>query len=162
MYARYLSLPLHRLLLGSLLAAAITSTAPPASAEPVADAACLGDSCQMCALGGTCFTQALAMCRHPACFLGGVIGGLVGALGGGMVGPLLLSIPGLVLYPGLDPAVALVGSIIVGAGLGCAALGIPGMVIGEAAGQATTGACWPWSWTEPAARRQRMSPTHRR
>jgi hypothetical protein len=149
-------------LFGALLGASAVGAEPAAHAEPVPDAACLSDSCQMCAMGGTCFSQALASCRHPACFVGGLVGGVIGAFGGGIIGPLLLTIPGLVLYPGVDPAVAFVGSIFVGAGCGCAALGIPGMIIGEAAGQSSD-ACWPWSWAQPAvASRERMSPTHRR
>jgi len=150
--------------LATVVVALYIGAASPARAEPIPDAACLSDSCQMCATGGTCFTQALAMCRHPACFVGGVVGGLVGALGGGLIAPLVLFIPGVVLYPGVDPAVAFVGSIFVGAGCGCAALGIPGMIIGEASGQATSAACWPWSWaTQPAAASSgRMSPSHRR
>lgn len=162
----HMPLPCGRpLLLSAALAVALTvGVSSPAQAEPMADAACLGDSCQMCATGGTCFTQALAMCRHPACFVGGVVGGLVGALGGGLIAPLVLFIPGVVLYQGVDPAVAFIGSIFVGAGCGCVALGIPGMIIGEATGQASMAACWPWSWAggQSAAAKGRMSPSHRR
>jgi hypothetical protein len=145
-----------------LVAALAVGQASPARADAGADAACLGDSCQMCATGGTCFTQALAMCRHPACFMGGAIGGLIGALGGGIVGPLVLWLPGMVVYQGVDPGVALVASIFLGAGAGCVIGGVPGMIIGEATGQAANAACWPFTWGQPAAATSRMSPSHKR
>lgn len=145
----------------ALVLAVCAAVSTPARAQTeLADAACLSDSCQTCAMGGTCFTNALAQCRHPACFVAGVVGGLLGAVGGGIVGPLVLTLPGIVLYPGVDPAVAFIGAMVVGAGCGCAGVGVPAMLCGEMFGRSLTGG---WSWwpfaPEPAAR---MSPSHRR
>lgn len=153
---RWLALPALGLALAS----------PPAQADPLypsveANSACTEDACQMCALGGTCFTQALAQCRHPACVLLGVAGGLVGALGGGVAGPLVLAPLAVVLYPGLDLTAALFGGIFVGAGLGCVAGGLPGMLCGTMIGESWgLGASW-WPWASAAAP-PKSSPAERR
>jgi len=127
-----------------------------------ANSACLTDSCQMCATGGTCFSNMLAQCRHPACFVGGIVGGLVGAVGGGIVGPLVLTIPGVVLYPGVDPSVAFIGAVFVGAGCGCAGVGAPAMLCGEVFGQSLTGGMSMWPFAPAPAASGRMSPSHRK
>jgi hypothetical protein len=121
----------------------------------------MNDSCEMCAVGGGCFMNALQNCRHPACFIAGAIGGVVGAVGGGIVGPVILVVPALALYPGVDPGIAFIGSIVVGAGCGCAGVGIPAMLCGEMSGQSLGGnfSLWPFA-DRPSS--GRMSPSHRR
>lgn len=148
----------------TIVLVASSGLATPARAQAeFADAACLNDSCQMCAMGGTCFTNMLAQCTHPACFVGGIVGGLAGAIGGGIAGPLLLTLPGIALYPGVDPGVAFIGAIFVGAGCGCAGVGAPAMLCGELFGQSLTGGWGLWPFTPPrAASSGRMSPSHKR
>jgi hypothetical protein len=145
------------------LALGLALIAAPAHADALypsveANSACTEDACQMCALGGTCFTQALAQCRHPACVLFGVAGGLLGAVGGGVTGPLLLAPLALVMYPGLDPIAALFGGIFVGAGMGCVAGGLPGMLCGTLVGESWN-IGWPWA---AAAAPPKASPAERR
>lgn len=139
---------------------AATGISVEARADALSNSACLSDSCQMCGVGGACFMNALAQCTHPACFLGGAVGGVAGAVAGGVVGPIVFTLPAMVIYPGVDPVVAFIGSIFLGAGLGTLMLGLPGMVIGEMTGRSLC-----YSDFEPVpgpSSARRMSPSHRR
>lgn len=123
-----------KLFVAALLLSASLSVAAQAKASPAANSACTEDSCQACATGGTCMLNLLAQCRDPACVLLGVGGGILGAVGGGIVGPMVLTLPGMVAYPGVDPSVALFGAILAGAGIGCVVGGVPGMACGSMIG----------------------------
>ncbi|MFH1812100.1 MAG: hypothetical protein ABIJ09_25400 [Pseudomonadota bacterium] len=148
------------------LSVALSVLAVPIRADPLypsveANSACTEDACQMCAFGGSCFTQALAQCQHPACVILGIAGGVVGAIGGGVAGPFVFAPLAVLMYPGLDLGAALFGGIFVGAGLGCVAGGLPGMLCGTWVGESwRAGTSW-WPW-EAAAPPKRQSPAQRR
>ncbi len=138
------------LLVPALVVATLLLAAPRPAAASASDAACMEDSCQACAMGGTCYLNMLSQCRDPACFLLGIGGGLLGAVGGGLVGPLVLTLPGIALY-GTDPATAVIGAVFVGAGLGCVAGGLPGMMCGTALASSLRFGQFLWPWEQQPA-----------
>ncbi len=128
----------------------------PAQASASANAACSEDGCQACMSTGSCMLSMLSECRDPFCIAFGVGGGLLGTVGGGIVGPMVLTLPAMAAYPGVDPQVAFLSSILVGAGVGCVLGGLPGMACGSMIGGGGWFAgggrsCVPW--TAPGRKR---------
>lgn len=135
----------------------------PVQASSAANAACTEDGCQACMNSGSCMISMLAQCRDPFCVAFGIGGGLLGAVGGGIVGPMVLTLPSMAMYPGLDPGTAFFMSVMVGAGVGLVLGGLPGMACGSMVGGGWGAqSCMPWSPPSGKSRRFKKTKKNKR